>query len=138
MDVPINYLGVILAAVASMVVGAVWYAKPVFGATWQKALGLKDEQMQAGAAKAMAGAFVLALVTAYVLAHTIELSHAYFQYSYLTNGLTTAFFLWLGIQATSTLTHYLFEQGNKTLTVLRIFHDLTSLLVMGTVLALVR
>ena len=33
MDVEVNYLAVLLAAASSMVVGSIWYAKPVFGNT---------------------------------------------------------------------------------------------------------
>ena len=32
MNVDINYLAVVLAALSSFVVGMIWYAKPVFGA----------------------------------------------------------------------------------------------------------
>ncbi|WP_117212911.1 DUF1761 domain-containing protein [Allorhizocola rhizosphaerae] len=35
----INYLAVIVAAIAGFGIGAVWYAPPVFGSTWQRLTG---------------------------------------------------------------------------------------------------
>jgi len=43
----INWLAVVVAAVAFFAVGAVWYTA-LFGKAWQKATGLSDEQLKAG------------------------------------------------------------------------------------------
>jgi len=43
MSVDINYWGVLLAGVSSMVVGFIWYARGVFGKTWGKLAGIKME-----------------------------------------------------------------------------------------------
>ncbi len=37
------WLAVVLAAVSSMVVGFIWYAKPVFGNRWMRLSGIKEE-----------------------------------------------------------------------------------------------
>jgi hypothetical protein len=44
----INWLGVVLGAVAFFAVGAVWYTA-LFGKAWQRAVGLSDEQLKTGA-----------------------------------------------------------------------------------------
>jgi hypothetical protein len=44
----INWLGVVLGAVAFFAVGAVWYTV-LFGKAWQAAVGLSDEQLKTGA-----------------------------------------------------------------------------------------
>ena len=44
----INWLGVVLGAVAFFAVGAVWYTA-LFGKAWQAAVGLSDEQLKTGA-----------------------------------------------------------------------------------------
>jgi|GEM_PF-696836 len=109
MDVQINMWAVLLATVASMVVGSVWYAKPVFGKTWAKLAKLDDKQMQKGAGKAMLQAVVAGFLTAYVLAHVAYLSNSLFQDSFMQNAVQTAFWLWLGISATTIVTHNAFE-----------------------------
>ena len=44
----INWLAVVLGALAFFVVGAVWYTA-LFGKAWQRATGLSDEQLKTGA-----------------------------------------------------------------------------------------
>src|SRR5690606_17158500 len=55
----INWLAVLLAAVSSMVVGAIWYAKPVFGTRWMKLSGITDADTQKGAALALILTFIV-------------------------------------------------------------------------------
>ena len=43
-----NWLGVLLGAVAFFAVGAIWYTV-LFGKAWQAAVGLSDEQLKTGA-----------------------------------------------------------------------------------------
>lgn len=137
MDVEVNYLGVLLAAVSSMIVGGIWYAKPVFGNKWAKLVKLSDKDMQKGAAKALSLTFLLSLVTAYVLAHVTYLSNQFFGNDYLQDAVTTAFWLWLGLTAARMLTHDLFEQRNNKLTMMNLGNELVTLLVMGLTIGLV-
>jgi hypothetical protein len=44
----INWLGVVLGAVAFFAVGALWHTV-LFGKAWQAAVGLSDEQLKTGA-----------------------------------------------------------------------------------------
>ena len=138
MNVEVNYLAVVLAMVSSMVVGAVWYAKPVFGKDWAKMVGLTDKKMQEGAAQAMGITVVVSLVTAYVLAHVSFLSNQYFGNSFLQDSLTTAFWLWLGLTAARFITHDAFERRPAKLTLMNVAHELVTLLVMGGVIGLLK
>lgn len=100
----INYWGVLAGAVAMMLVGWIWYAKPVFGVMWMDAIGKKESDLKGGGA-AMGWMFVGALVTSYVLAHFV---------SVLTDGsissvLTLVGWIWLGFVATAFFSTFLFE-----------------------------
>ncbi len=134
MEVQVNYLAVLLAAAASMVVGMVWYAKPVFGTKWMKMVGLTDEKAKKGSVQAIIIAFVCSLVTAYVLAHVIYLSNSFFANSLVQDSLTTAFWLWLGISASRVITHDAFEQRDMKLTAMTIGNQLVTLLAMAAVI----
>jgi len=136
MNVEVNYLAVFLAAVSSMVVGSIWYAKPVMGKTWQKLVKLDDAKMQSGAAKALSLTFVLSLLTAYILAHVAFLSNHFFGHSFMQDALMTAFWLWLGLTAARMITHDLFEQRPTTLTAMNACHELVTLMVMAGVIGL--
>lgn len=137
-DVQVNYLAVVLAMASSMVVGAVWYAKSVFGTEWAKLVKLDDKKMVAGAPKAMGITVVVSLVTAYVLAHVAFLSNQFFGNSFLQDALMTAFWLWLGLTAARIITHDVFEQRATKLTVLAVSHEFVTLMVMGLVIGLLK
>lgn len=138
MSVEINYLAVFLAMVSSMVVGAIWYSKSVFGTEWAKLVKLSDKDMVAGAPKAMGITVVVSLITAYVLAHITFLAHDFYGNSFLQDALTTAFWLWLGLTAARIITHDVFEQRKTKLTVLAVTHELITLEVMALIIGLMK
>lgn len=136
MDVQVNWLAVLLAAVSSMVVGSIWYAKGVFGKEWMSMVNLDEEKAKEGAVKALSLTFVASLVTAYVLAHVSYLSNQFFGNSFMQDAVTTAFWMWLGFTAARMLTHDLFEGRRKKLTAMNLGNELVTLLVMGIVIGL--
>lgn len=137
MEVEVNWLAVVLAALSTMVVGFIWYAKPVFGNTWMSLVKLKEKDTQEGASKAIVITVLVSLVTAYVLAHMIYLSNSFFGNSFLQDSLTTAFWVWLGFVAARFITHDAFEQRPMKLTALNAAHELVTFMVMGLVIGLI-
>jgi hypothetical protein len=138
MEVHVNWLAVVLATVSSMVVGFVWYARPVFGNLWMKLVGLKESDMTKGSAKAIPLTIVASFITAYVLAHVTYLAHSFFGNSFLVDALQTAFWLWLGLTAARVLVHDLFEKRPLTLTLLTVGHELVTLLIMALIIGLLK
>ena len=136
MEVDVNYLAVFLAAVSSMVIGAIWYAPKVFGNKWMKWVGLSENDVQTGALPALSLTFLASLLTAYVMAHVTFLSNYFFNNSFLSDALTTSFWLWLGIAATSIATYYLFERKPYKLIILNLANRLVTMLVMGLIIGL--
>jgi len=135
MSVEVNYLAVLLAAVSSMAVGAIWYAKGVFGETWAKLAKVKLGDMGGtNVVAAMGLTFVLSLLTAYVLAHVSFLSNKFFGNSFFQDALNTAFWLWLGLVVTRMTTHYLFEQKPTKLIWLNIGNEFVTIMLMGLII----
>lgn len=61
----LNWIAVIAAGVSSLVLGAIWYAPPLFGNKWMKLAGLTQEELQSGSmAVIMGGALVLSILAA--------------------------------------------------------------------------
>ena len=61
----INWLAVIVGAVAAFALGALWYSPKMFGKKWMEGVGLKVEDAKMGAAPMIAqgvGTFLLAWV----------------------------------------------------------------------------
>jgi hypothetical protein len=141
MDVQINYLAVLLAAVSSMVVGSLWYLPQVFGKPWMKMTGVKMDRSAPTGAKAawMYGSvFVASLLTAYVLAHVTFLANQYFRNSYLQDAVATAFWLWIGFTGARLYVHDTFEGRRKKLTLLNSMHELVTVLVMAVIIGLLQ
>lgn len=136
MDVGVNYLAVFLAALSSMVVGSIWYAPKVFGTAWMKSAGLTEEKMRKGGMMPMVWAFVLSLLTAYVLAHVTFLSNQFFGNSFLQDALSTAFWVWLGFVVTRIMTHNLFELKPAKLNLLALGNEFVTIMLMGLVIGL--
>lgn len=135
MQVEVNFLGVLAAMVASMVVGGIWYAKPVFGNTWMKLAKVKGDG--SSVFKPMAITVVVSLITGYVLAHVSYLSQNFFGTSFLSAALTSAFWMWLGFTAARFITHDAFEGRPMKLTLLNISNELVTFLAMGLVIGLI-
>jgi hypothetical protein len=130
----INWVAVLLAAVSSMVVGAIWYAKPVFGRRWMRLTGLTDEKLQGTAVLPLIITFVVSFFTAAVLAGSAALAQHFYEGSFFINAVLTAVILWIGFTAARMITHDLFERRNSSLTVLNLAHELVTVIVMGLVI----
>lgn len=88
-------LPIILAGVANMVLGFIWYHPKVFGDTWATLAGLDKKTMEAGMKRmplmALVGLF-FAIVMSYVLAH---FAIAWGVWDWI-GAVELAFWLWLG------------------------------------------
>lgn len=130
-EVDINYWAVLVAAVASMAVGSIWYAPPVFGNKWMVMIGKTKEDLKGGAMHAMLVAIASALVMSYVLAHMVD----YTQATTWQEGMQTGFWLWLGFIATTTSINYAFQGRKLSLYLLDSANHLVTIMVMAMILA---
>lgn len=140
MNVEVNYLGVLLAGVASMVVGFLWYSPMLLGKPWMKLMGYTEEGLkkaQKEMGKLYGLSFVISLITAYVLSHVMTLSENFFHYSRLSTGVITAFWMWLGFVMPVQMTGTIFGDKKWKLFKINTGFQLVSLVLMGIVLAMV-
>ena len=129
----VNIVAVIIAALVNMVVGSLWYSKMLFANQWMKLIGKSMSDMK-GAQKAYVLAAVVSLVEAYVLATFLQMSGA----MGITEGVKTAFLIWLGFVATTQASYYIFEGRPLKLYNINVGYQLVSFLVMGAVLSAIR
>lgn len=136
MDVQINVWAVVLAALSSMVVGSVWYAKGVFGTAWGELakVNLNRKVEASEMTLLLGGAFIASFVTAYVLAHVTYLAHTFFQNDFMQDALATGFWVWLGFVATRLYVHDSFEGRRKLLTILNVSQELVTIMVMALII----
>lgn len=131
----INYLAVIVAAVAHFIIGGLWYGL-VFGNQFIKLIGWSQEKLAQVGSKSHGQeyliAFVSSLVLVYVLAHFVQYAKA----KSAVDGLQTAFWLWLGFIATTQLSTVVFEERRFGLYLLNIGYQFVGTSVAGIILAL--
>lgn len=61
----VNWIAILLCGLSSLALGALWYAPPVFGRSWQRGVGLADDALSGGSmATIFALAFLLSLAAA--------------------------------------------------------------------------
>ncbi|MEK7511036.1 MAG: DUF1761 domain-containing protein [Patescibacteria group bacterium] len=144
MEVPINYLAVLVSAVAAIVLGALWYG-PLFGKAWMKEVGYTNDDVQKAKTdpktkSAMMRSYVLmavgALVMAFVFAHSLAFANYYLDTSGVGAGLTGAFWNWLGFIAPVTLAPMLWEGKSAKYWAITGGYYFVSLGVMGIILGL--
>ena len=139
--VPINVWAVLVAAVASMVIGFLWYG-PLFGKVWMGMMGwdkkspAEVESMKKGMTKGYVLTFIGALVMAYVLQHALVFASAYLRSTGVSAGLMVGFWNWLGFIAPVTMGVVLWEGKSWKLWCFNNAYWLVNLLVMGVILAL--
>jgi hypothetical protein len=132
MNVPINYLAVVVAALANYIIGAIWYSA-LFSKPWLKLSGVKEMKVSAvSVVVALIGAFF----TSWVLAHAIIFGGTYLKTTGVGAGLMTGFFNWLGFVAPVTIGVVIYEKKSWALWAINNGYWLVSLLVMGVILSL--
>lgn len=135
MEINVNWLAVLFAGLSSLVVGSIFYAKPVFGNMWMK-LAKLDEKKMGNGASSIALALVMSLLTAFVIAHVAAISRPFYEVSALSAALTTAFWLWIGISLTTVVIHDAFEHRPKALTFLTVAYQFFAMMAMGLIIGL--
>lgn len=128
----VNYLAVLVGAVAAFVFGGAWYG--VLGKRWLAALGKEEAAVRSGPPMALrlAIAVLALLVMAYMLAGVI--GHLGPGQVTLQNGVIGGFFIWVGFVLTTLIVNYVFQNQKPMLTVIDGGHWLGVLLIEGAII----
>ncbi len=99
MDFAVNYWAIIVTSIINMALGMVWYG-PFFGRYWMRVTGVSRDMEKKGAGNAMYRsmfiAFILALISNYVLAQFVIMAETVNGMSGWAAGAMGGFWIWLG------------------------------------------
>ncbi|MGH1350314.1 MAG: DUF1761 domain-containing protein [Methyloligellaceae bacterium] len=127
----INYLAVLVAAIAGFAIGSVWYM--ILGNAWMNALGKTREELKPTPGPFIA-AFLMQLLMAYILAGAM--GHLGENTVTVKNGVISAAFCWAGFVLTTMFVNHRFQGSPLMLTVIDAGHWLFVLLGMGIIIGL--
>ncbi len=133
----VNLWSVLVAAIATMILGFLWYSPLLFARPWMVAMGYDPEDkakmdaLRKSAGKSYAIAFVASLVAAFVLGKIIEVTTV----ESALYGMKIGFAMWLGFVTTVQLTAKLFGNQPTKLYLINTGYQLVCYLAMGAILA---
>ena len=131
MNFSVNWLAVIVAAIASMALGFAWYM--ALGKQWMAALGKSGQQMNSRDPTPFIWAFVVQLVMAYFLS---ALTPALYGAITIWGGILTGLQMWLGFVITSMILNHRYQGASWALTLIDGGYLLGVLIVQGLVIGL--
>lgn len=134
MELHINFWAVLLSGLASMVIGAVFYADGVFGKEWKKLSKIDTKRFEKEMPGNMIQVLILALITAYAVAFVTFLYHAFYHDSWMAAGVISSLSLFVGLSATTVLIHNTLNQTPKRLISITLTNRFLSILAMGLII----
>ena len=123
----INYMAVVIAAIAGFLVGWGWYT--VFGKVWMEALGKKQKDC-----KPTPMPFIIAGVSCLLIAWMLAGLMGHLSDITVRGGIISALFVWLGFVLTTTGTNQAFHGDKPVVTAIDAGHWLAVLVVMGAII----
>ena len=139
MEVAINYWAVLLATVACVALGFVWFG-PLFGKVWMKAIHVEmpkeiTKAMQRDMMRSYGIVAVSAFVMAFVLAHFLAFASEFMDTEGAMAGATGAIWAWVGFVVPATLGSVLWESRTWKYCFVTAGYWLVALIVTGVILA---
>jgi hypothetical protein len=130
----INLLAVLAAAVASMIIGSIWYG-PLFGKQFNAIMGFDkmSTQQQAEMKKGMAKMYFTQLVASLVMFYVLAMLMYRLGEMTVQGGLMVAFWVWLGFVVPTKLGDAIWG-GKMSLFWIGIGNMLATLLAVGAIL----
>jgi len=132
-DADVNYLAVLIGAMAAQPLGFLWYGV-LFAQPWMQARGYTAEDVEGGDSMPYVVAFALALVIAYTLARLVDMVGA----DSVGDCMAVAAFVWAGLAGAVQATQAVFSIAPSRLGVFAIEggYQLATFVLIGFVLGL--
>ncbi|GGF42533.1 hypothetical protein GCM10011321_36460 [Youhaiella tibetensis] len=127
----VNWLAIVLATVASMALGFVWYM--ALSRQWLAALGKKREDLNSSDPSPYVWSVIVQFVMAYFIA---LLTPKLFGSTDVANGIWCAIHMWVGFVITAMILNHRYQGQKWSLTVIDGGYLLGVLLVQGVVIGL--
>ena len=130
----VNYIAVVIAAIAGMVVGAIYFQPAVAGKAWMKAVGKTEEDLRDARRPVLyLAAAICQLLIATVLAATMSWAGA----DGVGDGVLVGALIWIGFAAPIVSLTFMFELRSFANHAITAGHALIALVVMGGIIGMI-
>lgn len=133
----VNLLALLVAALASMGIGFLWYSPFLLGKPWMKLMGYSESDLKA-AQKEMGTGYLLSLIATIVTVFVLAQVFNWIVPNTLTTALVVSLMLWIGFIAPVQFSDVVFGRKPMNLYLINTGYQLVSVLVMGTILFYLR
>lgn len=135
-NIGVNYLAVLVAAIAAWIAGAIWYG--ILGKLWVAAIGkTMDEFKRENATRTGLAAywpFILAFVSNLIIAFMLAGLMWHLGSTTISGGIVSAVLCWVGFVVTTMAVNNAFAGRPGTLTAIDAGHWLVAMMVAGAVI----
>lgn len=125
----VNYLAVIVAALAYMVLGAIWYSPILFGRAWMTGVGKTKEQLAGGSFIKYIWGFIFSFIAAYGIARLMLMTG----YDTVGEGVVIGLLAGICFVMTTMGVNDTFEGRPSGLTVINILYHIVGFLIIGII-----
>ncbi len=130
----ISWVSVLLAAVASFVVGWAWFSQRLFGATWLREMGMTKATTERAKKKSMLVTMIAGFVAQVVMAAVLAMIISATGSVGIKEGVVSAFWVWLGFVATISFGSILWEHKSITFFLINVTYWLVALILQGAII----
>jgi hypothetical protein len=135
----LNYLAILVAALAAFVAGAIWFGPKTFFPVWWKAMGKTEDQQPGDNMGSMGVVFGLTalgqLVMSTTVAIVLELTEMAQGSISIGDGALIGLILGIGLAAASSLSHRLFAGQGIKVWIIEVASDVLNITILGIILA---
>ncbi len=130
-EMSVNFLAVLIAGIAYMIFGALWYSPVLFGNAWMKAIGKTKEQI---AADSSAAGYIIALIGSFIAAYGIARIMVWANFAGIPEGIMVAVVAGICFVFTTMMINDSFEKRPQGLTFMNILYHLIGFVIMGIII----
>ena len=130
MNVEVNYLAVLIAAIIYYASGALWYSTLLFGKSWMGLVGLTAKKLEA-AKKSAWKSYLISFMAAFFISYGIARIELYMNVITILGGFHTGFWAWFCFVLTTMATNYSFAGRSPKLLIIDGGYHLYGFLVIG-------
>lgn len=133
-----NIFPILACAVASMVIGFIWYSKPLFLKPWLESIGKTEDFVKNPQMVKYLYLFLVSLIEAWFVALVLAMITVPAPSPDLlsmADGLQAGLIVWMGFVATTSFANNLMSGGSFKLFMIQAGNHLVTLLVMGAILS---